>query len=232
MVNSHSKSFFGQNTGIILQSSSKKDPYIFLQCIKKKANGKWEKPSKGEGKITRFSLEEIIMILKVLQSKMESWSTYHKYNDSSTQITINWQDSCLWINIDTYSKKLNVAQIEILKLLLEHILQEKIIHATESKTQKNEKSDSNKSDSNKNHIYVKEEIINPKAIHQENEKKTLEIKGKIKRKTEKALLIDFLNGIETWIPKSKIHTKFIEDIDLIQIFRIEKWLLNKNKVIT
>jgi hypothetical protein len=226
MVNSHSKSFFGQNTGLILQSSSKKDPYIFFQCIKKKANGIWEKPSKGEGKIIKFSLEEIIMILKVLRSKMESWSTYHKYNNSNTPISVNWQEDCLWINIDKYSKKLNEAQIVILKLLMEHILQEKIIFATVFKTQQNEELDTPES-----HIYVKEEIINTKPVHKEQEINILEIKGKIKRKTEKALLIDFLNGIETWIPKSKIHNEFMDELDLIQLFRIDKWLLKKNKVI-
>jgi len=227
MVNSHSKSFFGQNTGLILQSSSKKDPYIFFQCIKKKANGIWEKPSKGEGKIIKFSLEEMIMLLKVLKSKMESWSTYHKYNNSNTSISVNWQEDCLWININKYSKKLPLAQIEILKLLLEHILQEKIIFATESKIQKNEETDSPKS-----HIYVKEEIISSKPVHKEEENNTLEIKGKIKCKTEKALLIDFSNGVEAWIPKSKIHTKYREDLDLSQSFRIDMWLLQKNKVIT
>jgi len=45
MVDSHLKSFFGQNTGIIVSSYSSSDPFTFIHCFKKKPNGIWEKPS-------------------------------------------------------------------------------------------------------------------------------------------------------------------------------------------
>jgi hypothetical protein len=129
-MDSHSKSFFGQNTGLILQSSSKHEPYIFFQCLRKKPNGSWEKPSQGEGKIIRFSLEEIIMLLEVLKKKKDSWSTYHKYKQSNTQISVNWTNNVLWMNIGKYGKKLDETQVELMKLLLKHILEEKIEFAT------------------------------------------------------------------------------------------------------
>ena len=66
MGDTHSKSFFGQNTGLIVSSSSKTDPYFFIRCIKKKPGGSWEKPSSGEGKVVKCSLDEIVMILEVL----------------------------------------------------------------------------------------------------------------------------------------------------------------------
>ncbi|MEJ2251298.1 MAG: hypothetical protein P8Y97_16810, partial [Candidatus Lokiarchaeota archaeon] len=133
MANRHSKSFFGQSTGITLQSSSKKDDYVFLKCIKVKSNGTWEKPSKGEGKTIKISLEELIMILKVFKKELTSWSAYHSYKDTSTQISFNWQKNGqekIWINIGEYSKMLDVAQIELFKLLVKHLIKEKIEYAT------------------------------------------------------------------------------------------------------
>ena len=62
VTNTHSQSFFGQSTGLTIQSISKEQPFIFFKCIKKKADKSWEKPSKGEGKVIKCNLEEIIMI--------------------------------------------------------------------------------------------------------------------------------------------------------------------------
>jgi hypothetical protein len=120
---------------LILQSSSKTDPFIFFQCIKRKPNGEWEKPSKGEGKNIKCSLEEIVMILQVLNRTEDSWATYHSYNDSKTQISFNWDPNDkkkVWVHIGEYSKMLDIAQIELLRLLLTHILKEKVEFATSS----------------------------------------------------------------------------------------------------
>ena len=51
MTNSHKYSFFGQNTGLIFLSNSKYNPFIYIQCIKRKLGDNWEKPSNGEGKV-------------------------------------------------------------------------------------------------------------------------------------------------------------------------------------
>ena len=63
MTDSHSYSFFGQNTGMILRSYSKQESIIFLHFFKQKANGAWEKPSEKEGKLIKLSLEEMVLIL-------------------------------------------------------------------------------------------------------------------------------------------------------------------------
>ncbi len=133
MVNSHSKSFFGQNTGIIVSSSSSSDPFTFMHCFKKKPDGIWEKPSSKEGKSIKFSLEELVLILRVLNRQVLNWQSQHNYKDNTTSISFNWEDKekqILWINIGKYSKRLDLAQTEILRLLLSHFLQEKIIHST------------------------------------------------------------------------------------------------------
>ena len=135
MADQHSQSFFGQNTGIIINSPSKSDAFLFIRSIKRKSDGNWEKPSIGEGIVVKCSLEEIIMILSVLDRKSLNWQSYHTYKDKKTSISFGWEDETaktLWINIDKYSKMLNYAQAEILRMLLLHILDEKIKYATSS----------------------------------------------------------------------------------------------------
>jgi len=140
MTETHNYSFFGQKTGMIVQSSSQKDPYIFFKLLKKNENGAWEKPSKGEGKTIKFSLEELVLILQVLKHGTKTWSAYHKFKGNTTQISFAWQEETektknktLFIKIGNYPKMLNFAQAEVLKLLLAHILKEKIKFATSSR---------------------------------------------------------------------------------------------------
>jgi len=40
MADTHSKSFFGQKTGIIVSSPAKNVPYIFLRCLNRKEDGR------------------------------------------------------------------------------------------------------------------------------------------------------------------------------------------------
>ncbi|MEJ2248621.1 MAG: hypothetical protein P8Y97_03045, partial [Candidatus Lokiarchaeota archaeon] len=78
------------------------------------------------------------MMLKVLNKELTSWSTYHSYKESQTQISFNWQNGGqerLWINIGEYSKMLAIAQIEVFRRLLDHILNEKIEFSTVSEYQ-------------------------------------------------------------------------------------------------
>ncbi|GAH14971.1 unnamed protein product, partial [marine sediment metagenome] len=75
------------------------------------------------------------MMLEVLNRKCANWSSYHSFKDNQTQIVFEWEDEkarTLWIKIDKYSKMLNYAQAEILRRLLTHFLEEKIVHATVS----------------------------------------------------------------------------------------------------
>lgn len=55
MTDKHTQCFFGQKTGLTIGSPSKKEPYIFIKCIKEKPDGIWEKSSQGEGKMLFWS---------------------------------------------------------------------------------------------------------------------------------------------------------------------------------
>ena len=64
MSDTHSYSFFGQKVGLIIQSSSNSEPFIFFRFIKSKGDGSWEKPSSGEGRGIKFSLEEAMEYIR------------------------------------------------------------------------------------------------------------------------------------------------------------------------
>ena len=234
MVEKHSQSFFGQSTGLTLLSSSKSDPYIFLKCIKKKSDGSWEKPSLGEGKTIKCNLDEIVMILEVLKRKSDSWSTYHSFNEVKTQISFKWENEAkkkLLIYIGNYSKMLNFAQTEIFRLLLKHILKEKIEYATivninPRKAVVNGPKDNEQKNQNNDATalpVIKESI-------EVNENEVSQIKGVIEGETEKALLIQFNSDKEIWIPKSVIRNDYNSSNDISQNFMIDNWILKKNNI--
>ena len=239
MTDSHSQSFFGQATGLTIQSSSKNEPHIFVKCIKKKPNGSWEKPSNGEGKTIKISLEEMVMILKVLKEKLPSWTTFHNFNDSKTQISFKWENdkrNTLWINIGEYPKMLGVPQIEIFKLLLKHLIKEKIEHAPVLNLSKLQDNRERFGNTKKDVVKIRPEKIN---IHSNtenaantNKKEAVEIKGSINGETDKALLLNFETGQELWVPKSTIHSQFDNAKGENQAFLIDNWILKKNKIIS
>ena len=247
MTDTHNYSFFGQKTGMIVQSSSKSEPHIFIKLLKKNDNGAWEKLSNGEGKTIKFSLEELILIRQVLTKETKSWSGFHKFKGNATQISFNWkQDNekntqeILWIRIDDYSKMLNYAQTEILKLLLTHIIQEKIEFAT---TPEFPQVINNHSvpKYNKRDLYIEEKIETndnygneqslPIKVQINSKTDTIAIFGIIKGESKKALLIAFENGVEFWVPKSVIHSPINQKKEIQQRFIIDKWILEKNKAI-
>ena len=240
MVNNHSYSFFGQKVGLIIQSASKNEPFIFFRLIKSKNDGSWEKPSSGEGKIIKFSLEEMVWIIRILNKEVNSWSSYHTFKDNKTPISFKWEDgekAKLWIHIGSYSKVLEYAQFKILEMLLTHILTEKIEFATAPNSSKKRNVDT------LSNIVVQEEIITDgsKNIIRNNESNSTnigkpseieDIVGTIKGETNKALLIQFENEVEIWIPKSTIHSGFNNAKNLVQKFCIDSWILNKNRVLS
>ncbi len=238
MVDNHSYSFFGQKVGLIVQSALKNEPYMFFRLIKRKNDGTWEKPSIGEGKIIKYSLEEIVCILRVLNKEVNSWSTYHSFKQSKTQISFKWENgekSKIWIHIGSYSKVLEYAQFTILAMLMQHILKEKIEFATTLSPTKKKVSDK------LNNIIIQEEFIKETFKEEDNDfneadnEKQKEVKivtGSIKKETNKALLIQFENNSEIWIPKSRIHSGFDNTMDITQKFSIDSWILSKNKIIS
>jgi len=61
-MDNHNQSFFGQKTGLLLNSADPSEPYIYLRFLKKKGDGTWEKPSNREGKNIKINLLEQIQI--------------------------------------------------------------------------------------------------------------------------------------------------------------------------
>ncbi|MHA1679080.1 MAG: hypothetical protein ACTSUX_12685 [Promethearchaeota archaeon] len=232
MADFHSKGFFGQKTALILISPSKTIPYIFIHCIKKKFNGTWEKLSFNEGKKIKFSLEEIVMILKVLNKEKFNWENTHSYNDVNTKISFRWEyenANRLWIHIGNYMKALDEAQIDIMKILLTHLLNEKIIHATSS-SKPSILGDADYLELRNFNFLFKTDA---NAITKTQNKdfilsSTKKIEGSIKKITEKAILLENNSGNKLWIPKSVILSKYELKQDIKQNFFIDKKFLEKN----
>ncbi len=254
MTQTHNYSFFGQKTGMILQSSSTTDPFVFFKFLKRTSNGDWEKLSKGQGKSIKFSLEEVVLILQIVNHTIPSWSTVHKFKGTSTSISFEWHQESeknsgktLWVKMGQYSKMLNTAQCEILRLLLAHILQEKIEFATgsEMSTIANLRDTPQEKESE---IYVQGEVFmdgnSPQkgSIAKDKEQEgtlqydtnhntgNITINGEIKGETEKALFIAVGRGRDIWFPKSTIHSEFSPEKDKNQSFAIDKWIIEKHKL--
>lgn len=159
MTEKHQYSFFG-NVILTIQSSSIEKPFIFLTCIRKIQEGEWEKPSKGEGKTIKCNIEEMAMILQVLKSAINVWTTEHEYKEQKTSISFKWEDQkkekerWLRIQIGGYTKMLNLAQVELFKILLKHIIKEKLIFSSSQAPAK-------VSDKQDNGLIVIEEIEGP-----------------------------------------------------------------------
>ena len=145
----HSYSFFGQKTGLILDSADWSENYIFLKFLKKNNNGIWEKPSKKEGRNIKLNLLELVEILKVLKQVEGKWSTVHRFKGKNTPISIDHKPESLLISIPKYQKYCKTPEIELLTKLLAHILEEKIIHATG--TERTSESFHESQDTEKNH---------------------------------------------------------------------------------
>ena len=178
------------------------------------------------------------MILEVLHQRLENWSTYHNFNDTKTQISFKWENERkerLYINIGSYSKMLTFSQIEILKLLLNHMLSEKIEFATTSNFSEGRKgkqkvitgSQSNDTSEQGSKSLVSSTQQNIKV----SEKPSCQVEGAIKNETQKALLITFQNDRECWIPKSAVRSSYVSDQEKQQSFIIDTWLLEKNNLL-
>ncbi|MHA2048723.1 MAG: hypothetical protein ACW986_03835 [Promethearchaeota archaeon] len=218
---------------MFIQSSSKNESFIYLTFIKKKENGSWEKLSTGEGKTIKCSLEEMVMILEVLKKNNKSWSTVHSFKQEKTSISVSWEgESKIWFNVGEYPKMLTFAQIEILKLLLHHILKEKIEHSTVPDTSKSIKSSVPKKNYN---IKPREDTPKGDGLTVREEMnlgdKVSKLEGEIVGETEKALRLKTVYGDDVWFPKSTIKSQFNLESEGKQTFLIDTWILEKNRLI-
>ena len=244
MVEYHNKAFFGSKVGMFFDSSSWTNQFFFLRFIKKRSNGTWEKPSKGEGKSIKFSLEEMVYILRVLNKEVSSWKTFHKFEEIQTPISFerdkNNQDN-FHVNGGDYHKMLNYAEITVFKALLEHVFEEKIAKSTvNSKNNGVKKLVGVETRAQKPKLTISEEIQGkslpeskiafPKVEKVNLENETATVEGICEGKTEKALLILFDSGKQIWIPKSTIRSEFDPESSGMQNFTIDTWVLKKNEV--
>ena len=141
----------------------------------------------GEGKTVKCSLEEIIMILEVLNKNIKSWSTVHVFfKADKTLISVNWEgENKIWFIVGDYPEMLNFAQIKVLKLLMNHIFEEKIEFATVSNDIKKDVPSDTVNETGDNGGKVELEVL--EEIDYGN--KVGNIKGVITGETEKALLL-------------------------------------------
>jgi len=240
MADFHIKTFYGQKTSLRVTSPSKQVPYIFLSCLNRRDDGSWERPSEGEGKTVRLSIEEIICILEVLNRRSANWRGYHVFKERKTEIYVGWEDQSrqvLRIKIGEYGKKLRFPNLNFLTLMLDHILKEKIEHATsgtfEAKsTEKEEVDEKGEYGVFTEHITARDGLHIVETTEFSVSRDTTEIEAKIKVESPKALLITLESGEEFWIPKSTIHSEYdVKQKDKLQKFIADKWIIEKHKIL-
>ncbi len=239
MTDYHTKTFYGQKSSITLTSPSKSVPYVFLNCINRKEDGTWEKTSEGEGKTVKISIEEIICILEVLLKKSANWRGFHVFKERKTEIYVGWEKESrevIQIRIGEYIKKLRFPNLNFFSLMLEHILSEKIEFATSGKSKKKSKDGDTQEEGD--YSVFSEQIIARDGLQvvETTEfgvlEETIEIKAKVKVESPKALLISLESDKEFWIPKSTIHNKYdVENKQKLQTFIVDKWIIEKQRII-
>ena len=126
----HQQSFFGQKTGVLLNSAQLHDPFLYLQFLGKKPSGQWEKPSLKEGKNIKINLLELIHMIRVFSTHGAKWSTVHKFGEENTSITIENKCGAVTFFVAGYSKYFKFPETKLFGDLLHHIYTEKIVHAT------------------------------------------------------------------------------------------------------
>jgi antitoxin component of RelBE/YafQ-DinJ toxin-antitoxin module len=78
-------------------------------------------------------MKELVFLLRVLRKEVLKWTTMHEFKQKATNFHIEWTlDDTIKIIAQNYSVELDIGQSEVLKMLLSHILEEKVIHATSS----------------------------------------------------------------------------------------------------
>jgi len=235
----HTKTFFGQKSSLVISSPTKMVPYIFLSCINRKEDGIWENTSKGEGKTVKLSIEEIICILEVLYRRSANWRGYHVFKDRKTEIYVGWEDESrqvLKIKIGDYEKKIRFPNLNLLTLMLEHILNEKIEFATSGTFESKEKEQIIDDDSEYSvfaeHITARDGLHIVETTEYGTSIETVEINAKIKVESPKALLITLESEDEVWIPKSTVHNEYDLKSKDLQKFVVDKWIIDKHKILT
>ncbi len=59
---------------------------------------------------------------------------------------------------------------------------------------------------------------------------TTKVEGMITKETENAVLLKLDSGHENWFPKSNIKSHYSPEKEISQIFLIDSWILERNKI--
>ncbi len=238
MADFHTKTFYGQKSSLMVNSPARMVPYIFLSCINRKDDGTWEKTSKGEGKTVKLSIEEIICILEVLHRRSANWRGYHVFRERKTEIYVGWEDEnrqVLRIKIGDYEKKIRFPNLNFLTLMLEHILNEKIEFATSGTFESKEKEDVVDEEAEYSvfteHITARDGLHIVETTEYGASIDRVDIKARIKVESPKALLMILESDEEFWIPKSTVHNEYDVRNKALQKFTVDKWIIEKHKVL-
>ncbi len=233
MALKHSKSFFGRNTGLHILSLDKTIPYTILSCFKRKNDGSWEDPLKGEGRSVSLIIEEMISFLEVLKGNHLKWRGYDMTKNNGVEIIVSLEEKTkqeVSIKIGQYEKKLKFPNLNVLRLLIAHIIEEKIKFATNEES--SESVGSNKSISVfSERITTKDGYDIVETTKYDTKINMMKINAKIIAESPKALLISIDVGHEFWIPKNTIHSSY--DAKKKKIFQkiiVDKWIIEKNLI--
>ena len=108
------KTFFGKDNCLVLQVNTE-EKKTFLQIGKRGPAGwTWNK--------AKINNEEIGDILRVLESKTEGASFYHRYQGKETKIWISRKADNVYFRIENQSKALSPGQQTVMAILLRHAI--------------------------------------------------------------------------------------------------------------
>ncbi|MBN1803492.1 MAG: hypothetical protein JW891_18425 [Candidatus Lokiarchaeota archaeon] len=233
MADRHSKSFFGRNAGLHIFSSDKTDPHTIVSCFKRKKDGTWENPLNGEGRSIHLIIEEMISFLEVLKGNHLKWSGYDITGEKGLEIVVSLDEELkqeVSIKIGQYEKKFKSPNLNVLRLLIGHIIAEKIEFATNEKLSELETRDTSISVFSER-ITTKDGYDIVETTKYNTKINKIEITAKIVAESPKALLISLDVGHEFWIPKNTIHSSYdIKKRKIFQQFVVDKWIIEKNLI--
>ena len=106
------KVFFSQTSALKVQHDNNR-PGIFLGIGKKADDGTWT------WKTTKLKDTEAAQIIRLIQGRAQTVDFYHTFQGEATKIQINKKDDDVYIKIEDHSKKIDPAEQEVLRIILE-----------------------------------------------------------------------------------------------------------------
>ncbi len=129
----HKYIFHGQSFNLILYSISKYDPHVYLKWKKRNFKNVSQQDRNKHEKLVELNLENLTYIFNLLKNQQNLRDITIKERLKGDYVTFSWENEntrSLWIRANSFSKVLNFPQIQLLLLLIEHLLHEKIAFST------------------------------------------------------------------------------------------------------